>query len=93
MLTKREKEVLKLFCYSNREIANILHISIATTKNHVSNILHKLESKTKISAAIKALKLGIIKLDDIKTEYIDVGFWDETGEYLTDMQEISHKEI
>ncbi|CCQ95675.1 hypothetical protein CULT_30029 [[Clostridium] ultunense Esp] len=44
-LTNREKEVLKLVClgYKNKEISEQLMISEHTVKNHVSNILQKLE--------------------------------------------------
>ncbi len=43
MLTKREKEVLEQMCkgYNNKEIANVLFISMHTAKAHVSSILRK----------------------------------------------------
>jgi DNA-binding NarL/FixJ family response regulator len=42
-LSKREMEVLEKLClgYSNQQIADSLHISLATVKSHVSNILIK----------------------------------------------------
>jgi len=45
MLTPREKELLKLLTkgYTNDQIAKNLMISIFTVKNHVHNILEKLE--------------------------------------------------
>lgn len=44
-LTCRERQVLGLLLrrYSNRQIAKSLHISLQTTKNHVSHILRKLD--------------------------------------------------
>ena len=87
-ITKRELEVLELFCYKNDEISNILNISIFTVKNHVHNILHKLEETTKIRALIKAIKMGIINVYAIEISYVDVGFWDKNGTYKMDMQRI-----
>ncbi len=48
-LTSREQEVLALLHrrYSNAEIAEKLHISRQTTKNHVSSILRKLGFKSR----------------------------------------------
>ena len=40
-----------------REIAQILFISINTTKAHVANILQKLEVDDRLQAALKALRL------------------------------------
>ena len=57
-LTTREAQILKLMTegYSNMEIAQILVISINTTKAHVANILQKLEVDDRLQAALKALK-------------------------------------
>ena len=61
-LTSREAQILKLMTegYSNMEIAQILVISINTTKAHVANILQKLEVDERIQAALKALKHKIV---------------------------------
>jgi DNA-binding NarL/FixJ family response regulator len=52
-LTPREKEVLDLVGegFSNREIANRLFIEVGTVKNHVHNILHKLDVGSRDEAA------------------------------------------
>ena len=57
-LTAREAQILKLMTegYSNMEIAQILVISINTTKAHVASILQKLEVDDRLQAALKALK-------------------------------------
>ena len=57
-LTSREAQILKLMTegYSNMAIAQILFISINTTKAHVANILQKLEVDDRLQAALKALK-------------------------------------
>ena len=61
-LTSREAQILKLMTegYSNMEIAQILVISINTTKAHVANILQKLEVDDRLQAALKALKNKIV---------------------------------
>ena len=55
-LTKREKEVLRLIATgaNNREIAQKLYISEGTVKNHVTNILNRLELRDRTQAAIFA---------------------------------------
>jgi DNA-binding NarL/FixJ family response regulator len=59
-LTVREREVLHLICagYSNREIADLLALAEGTVKNHVSNILFKLNARDRTRAALKALQQG-----------------------------------
>ncbi|MDJ0773141.1 MAG: response regulator transcription factor [Mastigocoleus sp. MO_167.B18] len=55
-LTRREKEVLKLIVSgaSNKEIAQQLYISEGTVKNHVTNILSRLNLRDRTQAAIFA---------------------------------------
>ena len=57
-----EKQILKLMTegYSNMEIAQLLVISINTTKAHVASILQKLEVDDRLQAALKALKNNIV---------------------------------
>ena len=59
-LTAREKEVLHLICagYSNKEIADLLSLAEGTVKNHVSNLLLKLDARDRTRAALKALQQG-----------------------------------
>jgi DNA-binding NarL/FixJ family response regulator len=59
-LTVREREVLHLICagYSNKEIADLLALAEGTVKNHVSNLLLKLDARDRTRAALKALQLG-----------------------------------
>ena len=59
-LTAREKEVLHLICagYSNKEIADLLALAEGTVKNHVSNLLLKLNARDRTQAALKALQDG-----------------------------------
>jgi len=55
-LTPREKEVLRLIAHgaNNREIAQNLFISEGTVKNHVTNILNRLNLRDRTQAAILA---------------------------------------
>jgi DNA-binding NarL/FixJ family response regulator len=55
-LTPREKEVLRLIATgaNNREIAKKLYISEGTVKNHVTNILNRLDLRDRTQAAIFA---------------------------------------
>lgn len=55
-LTPREQEVLRLIAKgdSNREIAQTLYISEGTVKNHVTNILQRLNLRDRTQAAILA---------------------------------------
>lgn len=60
-LTDREIEITRLIVQgkSNPEIAKTLYISESTVKNHISNILHKLEMKDRVELAILAVREGI----------------------------------
>ncbi len=53
-LTRREREILRLIAegYGNRDIAQRLTIELGTTKNHVHNILDKLNVKSRKDAAV-----------------------------------------
>lgn len=55
-LTPREREVLRMIAKgaSNREIAKALYISEGTVKNHVTNILNRLNLRDRTQAAIFA---------------------------------------
>jgi two-component system, NarL family, response regulator LiaR len=57
-LTDREREVLRLIAEGkeNAQIAEELFISIQTVKNHVSNILAKLEVENRVQAAVRAVQ-------------------------------------
>jgi DNA-binding NarL/FixJ family response regulator len=61
-LSQRELEVLKLIAIGkdNAEIAKDLFISPKTVKNHISNILMKLQIDNRIQAAVYAVRSGIV---------------------------------
>jgi DNA-binding NarL/FixJ family response regulator len=61
-LSDRETEVLRLIANGkdNAQIAQELHISPKTVKNHISNILMKLQIDNRIQAAVFAVRSGIV---------------------------------
>ena len=61
-LSEREIQVLKLIANGkdNAVIAGELHISPKTVKNHISNILMKLQMDNRIQAAVYAVRSGIV---------------------------------
>jgi DNA-binding NarL/FixJ family response regulator len=61
-VTQREKEVLKLLAegYQNREIAEMLCISVKTVEKHRSNIMSKLNLHNTASLALFAFEHGLI---------------------------------
>ena len=65
ILTNREKEVFELLILnkSTGDIADALCISEKTVRNHISNVIQKLEVKTRYQAILKLIKLGELKLN------------------------------
>jgi DNA-binding NarL/FixJ family response regulator len=61
-LTSREREMLQLITsgQGNKDIANQLHLSIHTIRNHVQNLLVKLGAHTKLEAVAIASREGLI---------------------------------
>jgi two-component system response regulator NreC len=64
VLTGREREVLQLIAegYTNREIADLLHVSIKTVQNHRSKIMNKLDLHDRGELIKYAIQQGIIHL-------------------------------
>ena len=56
-LTGQEAAILRLVAggYSNKEVARHLSISMGTVKNHVSDILRKLDARDRTHAVLKAI--------------------------------------
>jgi two-component system NarL family response regulator len=63
-LTEREMQVLKLMArgMNNRDIAKELYISDNTVKNHVRNILEKLQIHSRMEAVMVAVREKLIEL-------------------------------
>jgi DNA-binding NarL/FixJ family response regulator len=65
-LTKREEQVLMLLARgrANGQIARELHIAPQTVKTHVSNILAKLNSQSRTQAALYAMRVGLVPVNE-----------------------------
>ena len=64
VLTDREKVIFEMLIqnYSTKEIATSLQISEKTVRNHISNVMQKLEVKGRASAVVELLRLGEISI-------------------------------
>jgi PAS domain S-box-containing protein len=64
-LTDREREVLSLLAqgFSTDKIAHSLSISSSTARNHIRNILQKLNVHSRLEAVVQAYKHGLISED------------------------------
>jgi len=69
-LTPRELEVLKLTArgYSAREIAGRLYLSERTVQGHLASAYEKLGVNSRTKAIAKALKLGLLRAEDLTEE-------------------------
>jgi len=63
-LSPRELEILQLTAQAltNAQIAENLHLSVKTVRNHLQNILWKLESHSKLEAVTVATRRGLVTL-------------------------------
>ena len=64
ILTKREHEVFSLLILNKttKQIAEELGISEKTVRNHISNVIQKLEVNGRAAAVVELLKLKEIEL-------------------------------
>lgn len=62
-LSARESEVLKLLVegMTNKDIGAQLYITEDTAKKHVQNIIYKLQVSDRTQAAVKAIRLGLVR--------------------------------
>jgi DNA-binding NarL/FixJ family response regulator len=65
-LSARELEILQYVArgLKNREIAEKLHISENTVRNHVISFLEKLNTRDRTEATAVAIKQGLVRLDE-----------------------------
>ena len=73
-LTSRETQILNYIAEgnSNKQIAYILQISEQTIKNHVSNILRKLNANDRAHAVVLAIRHGWISAEELQNSGIAV---------------------
>lgn len=59
VLTKRERQIVNYLIkgYESKEIASLLNVTDKTIRNHISNIIIKLDVKNRLQAIIKLIKL------------------------------------
>ena len=64
IITKREKEIFELLIdnKTTKEISVILNISEKTVRNHISNVLQKLDVINRSNAIIELIKLNEISI-------------------------------
>lgn len=64
LLTNREREVFELLVQdkTTKEIAEILFISEKTVRNHISNVMKKLNVKGRSQAVVELVRLGEIQI-------------------------------
>jgi DNA-binding NarL/FixJ family response regulator len=64
-LTRREQEIIVLVARgrANGQIARELHIAPQTVKTHVSNILGKLNLQSRTEAALHAMRVGLVPVN------------------------------
>lgn len=62
-LTDREREILQLVAegLTNREIGERLHLAEKTVKHYMTNVLQKLQVRSRVEAALLAQKHGLAK--------------------------------
>jgi DNA-binding NarL/FixJ family response regulator len=65
-LTEREIEILELMAkgLTNKEIGQVLSISDKTARNHVNNLMAKLEVSDRTEAVAVAIRQGVIQIVD-----------------------------
>ncbi|WP_282201318.1 helix-turn-helix domain-containing protein [Collibacillus ludicampi] len=64
LLTNREREVFELLVQdkTTKEIAGILFISEKTVRNHISNVMKKLNVKGRSQAVVELVRLGELQI-------------------------------
>jgi len=64
ILTPREKEIFTLLIdnYNTKDIANELKISEKTVRNHISNVMQKLDVTGRASAVVELIKLNELSI-------------------------------
>ena len=61
-LSERELQILRLLVggFSNKEIASAIFLAEGTIRNHISNLLAKLDCRDRTQAVLKAINAGLV---------------------------------
>ena len=72
-LTPREREILQALAegLNSQRMADRLHISIRTARNHINNILAKLGVHSQLQALVLALRYDMVKIRKDQTPSAD----------------------
>ncbi|MEX1031708.1 MAG: response regulator transcription factor [Paenibacillaceae bacterium] len=64
LLTNREREVFELLVQdkTTKDIAQLLFISEKTVRNHISNVMQKLNVKGRSQAVVELIRLGELQI-------------------------------
>lgn len=80
-LNDSEKRVLQLIHLPNKLIADKMCLSVSTVKTYICNLLNMYKQKTRTGLLLKAIKLGYVDIHKV-----DIGFWDENGNYIENIE-------
>lgn len=61
-VSERELQILRLLVggFSNKEIASAIFLAEGTVRNHISNLLAKLDCRDRTQAVLKAINTGLV---------------------------------
>lgn len=64
ILTKREKQIFELIVlnHSTKEIASILRITDKTVRNHISNVILRLDVNGRTQAIVKLIQMKELEI-------------------------------
>lgn len=80
-LNESEKRVLQLIHLPNKLIADKMCLSVSTVKTYICNLLEAYKQKTRTGLLLLAIKLGYVDIHKV-----DIGFWDENGNYIENIE-------
>lgn len=67
-LTSREKEILIHFALTDEEIAKRTGYAVGTVKTYKQRVFYRLNAINRTMALFKAVKAGLIQIEEIITE-------------------------
>lgn len=86
MLSDREREILSLACLSNKQIGLKLNLSPKTVERYFADMFAKTHTSRRTELLLRAIEGGELKA-------VDLGFWNDQGEYIPDIQQIDLRRV